>query len=273
VDLLQTSLDLESVNALTKANPTVVKYEALDVAPYHLYMSVKQGSPLADIRLRQAVALTLDRDEFLKTLFDGKGGWPMAGAFPDTFSQQEIRALFKHDPAQARQLVQAAGYPNGVDLETIYPGNFFGQIYITQIQLLQSQLKQVGINLNFKTMDYPSYSTLKKQHNFTITDTPKELSGDIDSYLYNVFSPTSNEDYTDVNDPQLTSLLVAQRQETDAAKRREICREAVKRINLDQVWALGVYDGLIWNLWQPRLQNYAPHFGLTVTLDDAWLAG
>jgi len=273
VDLLQTSLDLESVETLTKANPTVVKYETLDVSPYHLYMSVKPGSSLADLRLRQAIALTLDRDEFLKTLFGGKGGWPMAGAFPDTFSQDEIRGLLEHDPAQAKQLVAAAGYPNGIDLECIYPGNFFGQIYITQIQLLQSQLKQVGINLNFKVMDYPSYSTLKKQHNFTITDTPKEMSGDIDSYLYNVFYPTSNEDYTEVNDPALNSLLLAQRQEPDANKRREICRQAVKRINVDEVWGLGVYQGLTWNLWQPKLQNYAPHFGLTITLDDAWLAG
>jgi ABC-type transport system substrate-binding protein len=74
-----------------------------------------------------------------------------------------------------------------------------------------------------------------------------------------------------VNDPQLTSLLLAQRQEADANKRRDICRQAVGRINVDQVWALGVYDGLVWNLWQPRLQNYAPNFGLTLTLDNAWL--
>lgn len=273
LDLLDSSLDLASVNSITKANPSVVKYETLGVSPIHLYMSVRSGSPLADIRLRQAIALTIDRDEFLKTLYDGKGGWPLAGAFPDTFSQEEIRSLLKHDPAQARQLVQAAGYPNGVELECIYPGNFFGQIYITQMQLLQAQLKRAGINLRLNTMDYPSYSTLKKQHNFTITDTPKELSGDIDSYLYNVFSPSSREDYTEVNDPQLNPLLLAQRQETDTNKRRDICRQAVQRINVDQVWALGVYNGLVWNLWQPRLQNYAPHFGLTLTMDSAWLNG
>jgi peptide/nickel transport system substrate-binding protein len=271
VDLLETGLDLTSVNELTRANPTAFKYETLDVRPFHLYMSVKAGSPLADLRLRQAIALSIDRDEFLKTLFDGRGGWPLAGAFPDTFSQDEIHTLLKHDPAQARQLVQAAGYPNGLDLDFIFPGNFFGQIYITQMQLLQAQLKQVGINLRLASMDYPAYSTLKKQHNFTITDTPKEVSGDIDSYLYNVFYPTSNEDYTEVNDPELNTLLLAQRQETDAGKRREVCRQAVHRINVDQVWALGVYQGLVWNLWNPRLQNYAPHFGLTLTMDNAWL--
>ncbi len=271
LDLLDSGLDQTSVDTVTRANPSIVKYEAIDPSPQHLYMSVKPSSPLADIRLRQAIGLGMDREEFLKTLYNGKGGWSMAGAFPDTYSQEEIRALLKHDVGQAKQLVTAAGYPNGIDIEFIYPGNYFGQIYITQMQLLQAQLKQAGINLNFKTMEYATYSTLKKQHNFTITDTHKSLQGDIDSYLNNSFNPASTEDYTEVNDPDLTKLLLAQRQEPDEGKRREICRQAVKRINVDQVWALGVFEGLYWNLWQPRLQNYAPHFGLTLTLDNAWL--
>jgi peptide/nickel transport system substrate-binding protein len=271
LDLLDTDLDLTSLGALSKANPAIIKFETLDARPLHLYMSVKTGSALSDIRLRQAIALTIDRDEFLKTLFNGKGGWPMAGAFPDTFSQDEIKSLLKRDPAQARQLVSAAGYPNGVDLEFIYPGNYFGQLYITQIQLLQSQLKQAGINLRFTSMTYEAYSTLRKQHNFTINDTGKAVSGDIDSYLYSSFYPGSRDNYIEVNDPGLTPLLVAQRQEIDADKRRDICRQAVRRINVDQYWALGLYYGLVWALWQPRLQNYAPHFALSLTLDNAWL--
>jgi ABC-type transport system substrate-binding protein len=69
----------------------------------------------------------------------------------------------------------------------------------------------------------------------------------------------------------LTPLLTAQRQETDVSKRREIVRQAAKRINVDQVWALNLYNPLVWALWQPRLQNYTPHFVLTEPLESAWL--
>jgi peptide/nickel transport system substrate-binding protein len=271
LDLLDTDLDVTSINTITKANPSVVKYETVNIAPVHVYMSVKPPSPLADIRLRQAIALAIDRDEFLKTLYGGKGGWALAGAFPDAYSQDEIRALLKHDPAQAKQLVAAAGYPNGVDLQFDYPGNYFGQIYITQIQLLQAQLKQVGINLQFTSRTYDDYSTRRKQHNFTIEVTAKSVSGDVDSYLYSSFYPGSRDNYIEVDDPQLTPLLTAQRQETDVSKRREIVRQAAKRINVDQVWALNLYNPLVWALWQPRLQNYAPHFVLTEPLESAWL--
>ncbi len=272
LDLLDSDLDQTSMDVLTKAMPSAVKYQTVDPAPMHLYMSVKPSSPLADLRLRQAIAYTIDRDAFLKTLFNGQGAWPMAGAFPDTYSQAEIRSMLKHDLTQAKQLVAAAGHPDGVDLQFNYPGNAYGQIYITQMQLLQSQLKQVGINLQLNSLDKATESTLKKEHKFTITDTTKSLAGDVDSYLYAVFYPGSRENYTDVNDPQLTPLLVQQRQETDPTKRRQIVREAVKRINVDEVWALGVYNGLIWNIWQPRLHDYAPHFALTLTLDSAWLS-
>src|SRR5262249_22783577 len=77
LDILSENLDQTSVDTLTKAMPSAVLYQQDVVAPMHLYMSLKNGSPLTDLRLRQAIALTLDRDEFLKVLFKGKGSWPM----------------------------------------------------------------------------------------------------------------------------------------------------------------------------------------------------
>jgi hypothetical protein len=46
----------------------------------------------------------------------------------------------------------------------------------------------------------------------------------------------------------------------------------VKRINVDQVWALDLYNPLVWALSQPRLQNYAPHFVLTEPMETSWLS-
>ncbi len=272
IDLLFANLDTGRVQTLTKAAPSLVKYEYQNPAPMHLYMQLKNQA-LSDVRVRQAIALTIDRDEFLKTLYGGKGGWGMAGAFPDTFTQEEIRSLLKHDPQQAKQLMAAAGYANGVSLQFNFPGNAYGQEYITQMQLLQSQLKAVGVNLELNSLDKDTESTRKKQHNFTITDTSKSLQGDVDSYLYAAFYPGNRANYTDVNDPQLTPLLEAQRRETDAGKRRDIVRQACLRINTDQFWAEAIYLPISYQLWQPRLQGYQPYFGAntTPTFASAWL--
>jgi peptide/nickel transport system substrate-binding protein len=274
VDLLFANVDSGRVQTLTKTNPSLVKFEYEDPAPMHVYMNTK-FAPFKDIRIRQAVALTINRDEFLKTLYGGKGGWGIAGAFPDTYSQEEIKQLLKYDPAQAKQLVQQAGYPNGLDIVFNYPGNAYGDEYITQMQLLQSQLKAVGINLKLNALDKDDESTRKKQHNFEMTDTTKSLQGDVDSYLYAAFYPGNRANYTEVNDPELTPLLDAQRREPDAAKRREIVRQAVKRINADQFWAEAIYLPVRYNLWQPRLKNYNPNFGTNTlpVFTNAWVEG
>jgi peptide/nickel transport system substrate-binding protein len=274
VDLMFANVDSARVQTLTKSNPALVKYEFQNPAPMHVYMSLR-ATPFKDIRIRQAVALAINRDEFLKTLYGGKGGWAMAGAFPDTFTQEEIRSLLKYDPAQAKQLVVQAGYPNGFDLQFNYPGNAYGDEYITQMQLLQSQLKSVGINLQLNSLDKDDESTRKKQHNFQMTDTSKSLQGDVDSYLYAAFYPGNRANYTEVNDPGLTPLLDAQRRETDTAKRRDIVRQASKRINTEQFWAQAIYYPVQYNLWQSRLKGYVPYFGASTipVFTNAWLEG
>jgi peptide/nickel transport system substrate-binding protein len=274
IDLLFANVDAGRIETLTKASPNLVKFQYQDPAPMHLYMNLKNAA-LNDVRVRQAIALTIDRDAFLQTLYGGAGGWPMAGAFPDTFTQAEIKQLLKHDPAQAKQLMAAAGYANGVDLQFNYPGNAYGQEYITQMQLLQSQLKPIGVNLQLNSLDKDDESTRKKQHNFTITDTSKSLQGDVDSYLYAAFYPGNRANYTGVDDSQLTPLLDAQRKETDVAKRRDIVRQACLRINTEMYWAQGVYLPVRYQIWQPRLKNYIPYFGANTlpVLNEAWLEG
>jgi peptide/nickel transport system substrate-binding protein len=262
-----------SVEKLKAARPDAIIDDHISVAPWHLYMLTSQP-PLNDLRVRQAISLSLDRDEFVRVMANGKGGWAMAGAFPDTFSQDEIKGLLKQDLAQAKSLLEAAGHGSGLDLEFIYPGTSLGDGFIQGIQLLQSQLKRSGIDLVFKSIDKQDWLGRKQAKKYTITTSTKDLAEDIDSYIYAVFYPNSVANYGDVNDPTLTAMLDASRREEDSAKRREIIRQAARRVNVDQVWALAVYYPNAVDIWQPRLKNYAPTFAAASgwPLESSWLA-
>lgn len=249
----------------------VVTSQYVDTAPQHLYMNVRKA-PLNDVRIRKAIGLSIDRAAMVKTLTDGKGGWALAGAQPDTFSQAEIQQMLKYDPAQAKQLVTAAGFPNGVDLEMIYPTDR-GAAFVTEVQLFQAQLKRGGINVSLQALDKGDESSRKKKGNFQLEISTKALLPDVDSYLYSIFYPTSRQNYAGVDDPELSKLLVAQRQETDPQKRQAIVKQAVTRINVDMVWALALYYSVGLEFWHPRLQDYAPHaFTTGWPLLDSWLA-
>jgi ABC-type transport system substrate-binding protein len=123
-------------------NPGAVEYPFSYPELTHVWINTRR-KPLDDLRVRQAMALSVDRDEYVKTLLGGQGDWALAGAFPDTFSQQEVKQMLRRDPQQARQLLAAAGYPDGLDIEMTYPGKAYGDDFITLLQLFQSQLKQV----------------------------------------------------------------------------------------------------------------------------------
>ncbi|HTE83703.1 MAG TPA: ABC transporter substrate-binding protein [Dehalococcoidia bacterium] len=255
-------------------NPTAVEYSFSYPELTHVWINTRH-KPLDDLRVRQAISLSIDRDEFVKNLLGGQGDWALAGAFPDTFSQTEIRQMMRHDPGQARQLLAAAGYPSGLDIEMTYPGKAYGDDFITLLQLFQSQLKQGGINITLKSVDKDTESSGRKQGTYTISITPGlSLEGDIDSYLFQFFHPSSKANYGGLNEPKLAALIEAQRQEPDAAKRKDLVRQAVRYINADLAYNFGLFYPRYHQFWYPHVKNFAPNWGVSISnspLTEAWV--
>jgi peptide/nickel transport system substrate-binding protein len=257
---------------LAKTLPSAKEFANYYVQPLNIYMNQRPGTgPLADQRVRQAIGLAIDRDEFINTIDGGQGGWAMAGAFADTWTQAETKQILKFDPQAAKQLLAAAGFPNGVDLEFTYPGTQFGDKSIQQYQLLQAQLKKVGVNLNLKDIDPTAYSQNNKTAKFTMNARLKDVSGDVDSYLYATYFSTSKANYNGCNDPKLDALILAQRQEADPVKRKEAIRAASKYLN-ETAQGMAVNYGMRYEFIQPRVQGFAPQFGITNIPDaNTWL--
>jgi peptide/nickel transport system substrate-binding protein len=253
------ALDGTTASAIKKNNPDAVASEYSNPSAAHVYMQA-QRPPFSDVRIRKALALSIDRSEFVQTLSLGKGAWALAGAFPDTFTQDEIRQLLQPDVNQARQLVRDAGYPDGVEIEFLINPTY-GQVHVHQAELMQAQAKRAGINLMLKPVENADYAQRKRDRKFTLMHTAKAVQSEIDSYLYSSFYPGLERNYTGVDDPKLTSLLVGQRRETDPVKRRGLLRDAVREINTEGYWAFSLYYDVTTEFWQPALKGHSPSFG------------
>jgi len=218
-------------------------------------------APLNDARVRQAISLGIDRGELIQTMTQGKGEPAMAGAIPGYYSADEIKQLVKYDPAQSKQLLAAAGFGNGLDLELIDPTTKYGQQFNTEVQLVQSQLKKVGINITLKTVTDTEDSQAKRNGTFQLDLDPNTTkAGDPDGPLYPLYnsgSPTTN--YLRVKDSKLDALLDAQRREMDPAKRKDLVRQALKLIN-DNTYGIGMYDYPEYRGLQPYVQGFGPSF-------------
>jgi peptide/nickel transport system substrate-binding protein len=265
LDLI-TLTDPKAAQAIQATNPAVSTQASVDPVPDNLYMSVRRP-PFNDERLRRAVSLALDRDEFDKTLADGKGGWALSFAFPDSWTQAEARQVLKYDPQQATRLVADAGYANGLNAEFLLRdgGNK------TAAQLIQAQLKKVGINVDIKPVDKASGSQRLYKGDFTMIELYENTYADPDSVLYGQNYSTSSADWIGVTDPALDKLIDAQRREADRAKRREAIRAASRYI-ADHALSLALWRRAQYEFWQPSLKGYAPHWQQNdFNARDIWL--
>lgn len=117
-------------------------------------MRVDLPDPLRDSRVRQAIALTLDRNRIVKTLFNGLATVgndnPFASVYPSTVSLPQ-RHL---DIRTARQLMAAAGHEKGFQLTLAVP---MVQEIPQFAQIVQSSLKAIGIRLTLNAMTLASY--------------------------------------------------------------------------------------------------------------------
>lgn len=113
------------------------------------------GSPLGDVRVRQAINHALD-GEAIATGLLGKYGFPteqtMVPSEPGYVTSLEGR--YPYDPEKAKELLAAAGYPDGFDLDVIASTTalaaLFAQVYV-------EQLAAVGINVNLDSRPGPDY--------------------------------------------------------------------------------------------------------------------
>jgi peptide/nickel transport system substrate-binding protein len=264
------TMTFQEAEQFKRESPDVVLMPQQSLAGQAIYMNERRP-PLNDERVRKAISLAIDRDEFIQTFSGGKGSWALFGAFSDTFSQDEIKQMLKTDPNESRRLLNEAGHGNGLNLEFLYPGNGFGEGYILEMQLFQSQLKKVGINLELKSLDLPTYLERTRRDTYDITLRGVSVQPDVDSYLYLSFHPQSQRNYYGVNDDNVTRLLEAQRSEPDVAKRREIVREAV-RYTTEHAMGLATYTPVIYRAVQPHVKNFAAHSGTGFwPVESTWL--
>jgi len=112
-------------------------------------------APFTDKRVRQAIALTLDRTKIVQGLFQGKSDLgndsPFAPVFPQTDTSVPQRNV---NIDQAKQLMSDAGQSSGFSVQLV--GN--KQQEIPQYaQIVAEAAKQIGVTINIQIEDSTTY--------------------------------------------------------------------------------------------------------------------
>ena len=243
----------------------------------HISMRTDQP-PFKDVRVRQAVSLAIDRQGMIDSSFEGVGTVNPAvpaglvdWALP--ISQMgENAKYFRHDPAEARRLLAAAGYPSGFPASLCFT-TYGSTLLSDNAQLILRDLKTVGITTKLDQREYGAFIASCYFGKFdSMTFGPQTPFLDPDNFLYGMHYPGEAKNQSHVDDPVVTDMLIRQRRIFDVAKRREVIHD-LQRYLAKQQYYVQLPSGTYVAVWDGALKNYSPNLGYDYggRLMAAWL--
>ena len=262
---------------LKRRRPNLQTAEFNSNVETHISMRTDRA-PFNDVRVRRAVSLAIDRQESIDAVLEGVGVLNPAvpaglkdWAVPTSQLGEGARYL-KHDPAEARRLLAAAGYPNGFTASLCFT-TYGSTTLVDNAQLVLKHLKSAGIDTRLEPKEYGAFIASCYFGQFdSMTYGPQTPFLEPDNFLYGMHYPGEQKNQSHVNDPVVTDFLVRQRRTFDLAKRREIIAE-LQRYLATQQYYVQLPSGVYVAVWDGALKNYGPNLGYDYggRLTAAWL--
>jgi peptide/nickel transport system substrate-binding protein len=258
-----TRTDRKQVDPLTVANPKAQVRHFLEEQIQGIMFN-EAKPPFNDPRVRQAVHLAIDRQEMEKAVYFGEGqiSGPVVvvgktGWFIPTDELMKLpgyRQPKDQDLAQAKQLLAAAGYANGLKSSILFDKPIAVVPQISEVA--QAQLKKIGIDADLIGDDTATYVSKRTKGNFdmiTITEGALSLPANVAQILF--YSSGVYAKGASINDPELDKLFEAQGSEFDFAKRGQLFQQIERRV-LDQMHKAPVGTPDVYVLNQPWVHDW-----------------
>jgi peptide/nickel transport system substrate-binding protein len=197
--------------------------------------------PFDDVRVRQAVALAIDKARLVAAAYDGIGD-PAPTMCPREMAGHLALEDRRPDAARARALLAEAGFPDGFETEL-----WHGDVQRTYMPdpdsvaiQVQQDLKAIGIRATIRKKEWTAYipATQRGEHPMCLLGWMADI-GDADNFLY-VLLHKDNARVGSANNvsfyrgEEASRLLSAAREEYDPKERVRLYHEA-QRILFDEV--------------------------------------
>ena len=214
--------------------------------------------PLKDVRVRQALNMSIDRRILVRNLIAGRGELA-AGVIPASLPGADTsRAGFKFDTLRARQLLREAGYPNGVDLDLWTSTT---PIFVRIAETLQGYAALSGFRLKIIQRESAAAreAARKGQADLFVKDWYADYP-DAENFLFPLLHSVNKGVGGNVSffsNAQFDTLVSQARREQDEGKRVAMYRQA-DALAFEQAPMIYLYFYSELNAIQPWLHGFVP---------------
>jgi dipeptide transport system substrate-binding protein len=118
-----------------------------------------QKPPFDKVEVRRAVAHALNREYYLKAIYQGTATLAKNPLPPTVWGADPGTKDYDYDPAKAKALLKQAGFPDGFSAElwTLPVSRPYNPNGKKMGELMQADLAKVGIKVKLVTYDWPTY--------------------------------------------------------------------------------------------------------------------
>src|SRR6267142_892728 len=268
---------LQIKDTLKQKRPKLTTVEFPSPVMSHISMRTDQ-KPFSDVRVRHAMSLAIDRKTIIEQAYEGVG--VMNPPIPAGLREWSVpfdklgegAKYYKHDPAEAKRLLAAAGYPNGFPASMCFT-TYGSTLLVDIMQMVTKDLKSVGIDAKVDQKEYGAYISTCFYGKFdSMTYGPQTGFLEPDNFLFGQYYPEELKNQSHINDPVVADMLVRQRRTLEPAKRREIIYD-IQRHLAQQQYYVQMPSAVYVAVWEGALKNYAPNMGYDYggRLMAAWL--
>jgi peptide/nickel transport system substrate-binding protein len=249
-----------------------------NAATRNLYLAVnaQNGGPLADVRVRQALSMAMDRDEILSLGGGGNGEVSLAVAAGDPVgvAPDEDTPNYSQDIEGAQELLAEAGYPDGVTIGLTYASDASFAIDVPAYEVMQEQVAEAGITLELNGTAWADLVSAYVGGTFgdDLTAVPGTYRPDPTAYLTAFLAPgVATNKVTAEGDPGVAELG-ALFEATDPAERQAQLEELLDTVAENAYTYVLYASPQRYEVWSDELQGYeVDPYTYRSNLKDAWL--
>ncbi|MBI3458212.1 MAG: ABC transporter substrate-binding protein [Candidatus Rokubacteria bacterium] len=199
--------------------------------------------PFTDPRVRQALNYAVDKGAIIQSVLFGAADPMDAPMAPSLFGYCKVGA-YEFNQAKAKELLAATGVKPGTKVSFIHPTGRYVQDKEAS-QAIAGYLREVGLEPQIQTMDWPSYvrtiitpadkGNTTELHYLGWAPAFLDAAQQVLQFL-STYAPPSGLATTFYKDPRVDELIQAADREANPDKRRELYCQISKKVWADAPW-------------------------------------
>ncbi len=206
------------------------------------------GTPLADVRVRQALIYAIDLDTIVDSLFDGKAEKATSFTSAGEWLNEDLTE-YSYDPDKARELLEEADWPSDYTLDVVY--YYDDQQTIDLMTVIGQYWSDVGVKSQFRKLEGDLAAQLWVPPTDMVNG-PSEVKWDLayaavaaltESEFYDRFASTASNNSTVPYQEGLDDLIAAADSTMDTDEQIAAFKE-IQSVIADNELAMPLYHQL-----------------------------